>query len=57
MTKSLADCCLKVIFDADPELILEAGDIDPFTGEEIGWPNPRVYWSNGVVTDGTWDDD
>lgn len=57
MIKYLADCCLEVIFDAEPDLILETGDTDPFTGEEISWPNPRVYWSNGAITDGTWTTD
>lgn len=34
------------------ELLLTEGDVDPFTGEQIGafhaW---RTYWSNGVVLD------
>lgn len=46
------DCCLEVAFRAEPVLIVGDGEIDPFTGEEVGWPSPRIYWSNGVVTDG-----
>ena len=46
------DCCLEVAFRAEPVLIVDDGEIDPFTGEEVGWPSPRIYWSNGVVTDG-----
>jgi hypothetical protein len=50
----LDDCCLEVAFVADPVLVVDDGEVDPFTGEVIGWPYPRVYWSNGVVTDGAW---
>lgn len=52
MKVQLTDCCLTVVFDAEPELVVETGDVDPLTGEEVGWPGPRVYWSNGLVTDG-----
>lgn len=48
------DCCVAVAFTADPVLVVDDGEVDPFTGEKIGWPYPRVYWSNGVVTDGQW---
>lgn len=51
-TVTLEDCCITVTMDAYPLLTLDAGDTDPFTGQEIGWPAPRVYWSNGVITDG-----
>lgn len=40
--------------DAEPILVLGDGETDPLTGEEILWPYPRTYWSNGVVTDGVW---
>lgn len=50
----LADCCLEVAFDAEPELVLQSGDTDPFTGAEVGWPYPVVYWSNGAVTAGSY---
>lgn len=52
----LDDCCLTVCLPPGvaPTLTLGADEIDPFTGEEIGWPLPRIYWSNGVITDGSW---
>lgn len=46
------DCCLTMAFRATPVLTVDDGEVDPFTGEEVGWPFPRIYWSNGVVTDG-----
>lgn len=52
------DCCLNVVLPADahPVLILE-DEIDPFTGEEAGgYPAPRIYWSNGTITEGYLDD-
>lgn len=48
------DCCLTVAFDAKPLLVIEGDEVDPFTGEGVGWPSPRTYWSNGLVTDGEW---
>lgn len=49
-----SDCCLEVCIppDAVPALTLNEDDVDPFTGETIMWPSPRVYWSNGTITDG-----
>jgi hypothetical protein len=52
MTYALEDCCVYVVLDADKELVLEEGDVDPFSGEEVGWPAPRIYWSNGTITEG-----
>jgi len=50
---TLDDCCLHVVIvGAVPVLTLEDGDTDPFTGEMVMWPSPRVYWSNGTITDG-----
>lgn len=46
------DCCLEVAVDAEPVLVIQDGELDPFTDDEVGWPSPRVYWSNGTVTDG-----
>lgn len=51
-TYSVEDCCCATAITCEPELILWDGDIDPFTGTEIGWPQPRVYWRNGTITDG-----
>lgn len=53
---TLDDCCLEVLLPPGtvPLLTLGADEVDPFTGEEIAWPLPRVYWSNGVITDGSW---
>lgn len=48
------DCCVAVAFTADPVLTIGEDELDPFTGETVAWPYPRVYWSNGVVTDGQW---
>jgi hypothetical protein len=50
----LEDCCLKVAFDAEPVLQLEEDDIDPFSGETVGYGG-LTYWSNGVVTEGYWE--
>lgn len=46
------DCCVLFVVVGEPVLELNEGDTDPFTGETIGWPFPRVYWSNGSITDG-----
>lgn len=53
MAGYLEDCCLAVIVDAVPVMRLEDGDFDPFTGEEVGWPSPVIYWSNGTITAGS----
>lgn len=49
------DCCVQVHIAAEPVLVLAGGDVDPFTGEEVGWPFPVVYWSNGTVTAGAYE--
>lgn len=54
MNVLIADCCVDVCMDAEPLLEVAQGDVDPFTGEEVVWPAPRVYWSNGAITDGHW---
>lgn len=54
MVYGLDDCCLHVTLPdgVEPALVLWSDDVDPFTGDEIGWPEPRVYWSNGTITEG-----
>lgn len=53
----LEDCCLAVVVPSTPLLRIEADEIDPFTGEEVGWPAPVIYWANGTITAGHLDDD
>ena len=57
MKASISDCCVKVAFDADILLVISEGEFDPIANEEIGWPFPRVYWSNGLVSDGVWNEE
>lgn len=57
MAAYLSDCCLEVVVpdDVAPVLRIEDGEVDPFTGEEVGWPAPVIYWSNGTITAGDGD--
>lgn len=50
----MADCCVEIFIPAEvePVLTIDTDDIDPFTGETMIWPSPRIYWSNGMITDG-----
>lgn len=54
MTGYLRDCCVEVLLpdDVTADLVLWDGDVDPFTGEEVMWPQPLVYWSNGTISRG-----
>lgn len=50
----LDDCCLAVWLPPGvvPLLTVPQDEVDPIAGDEMIWPAPRTYWSNGTITDG-----
>lgn len=53
---SMNDCCIEIIFSAEPVLVIGEGDVDPFTGVEGNDYSPITYWSNGNITQGHYEE-